>query len=453
MGSADVKKEYIRSRLRKDPVKFAELVVGVKLFPYQKKFLRDRSKRILFVGGRQVGKSTIVALRALWRAWCWSNQVVLIIAPTLRQSKLTFNKIRQFILRSKILMSDIEKLTLSEIRFSNGSSIHCLPSGHAGETIRGFTADMIIIDEGAYVPDEVYVAMMPSLAVKDGEMIIVGSPGGKSGYMWKAWNSPDWSKHHVPATKSPLISQDFIDEFRRTHTDVEYRREILAEFTDEDDTYFSIGAVHEVAKGKRWNEPRDGYRYFAGLDVARFGGDETALVIVAVGAEDEPIYMVNYYTRSRASLSDVIGWAKNIIEKWNVEVCAVDETGLGAGVKDVLEEQLGDRIWGITFTSRQRLEMYSTLRELIMDKKIVLLNDPKLIMQFSNYLATYSSSGHLVVRKKASGHDDIVDALALAVYVARMHTVESVEVAPEITDIVNLWGNVEGVRSRSSPWW
>lgn len=443
LGKRDLLKMMVKERLKKDPVKFAEVVVGIKPFPYQRRFLRDTSKRILFVGGRQIGKSTIVALKALWKAWCFSSQVILIVAPTLRQSKITFNKIRQMILGSKILRNDAVKITLNEIEFENGSKIHCLPSGRAGETIRGFTADMVIVDEGALVPDEVFVAIMPSLAVRNGDMIVLGSPMGKDGFFWKAWNSSGWSKHHVPATESPLVDEEFIEEYRRTHTEVEFRREILAEFTEQSDIFFPMDTVRQVATGKRWSGRKEGYIYFAGLDVARFGSDETVLVILVYDEKSEiPFTMATYYTRAQSSISETIGWAKRYIYEWDIKKIFIDETGLGAGVVDILREQLGDRIQGVIFSPQNRVEMYSTLRQTIMDRKIILLDDPKLMTQFENYSVSYTSTGGIRIKKKQTGRDDIVDALALAVYGATQYATSGVEVVPEVAKYVELIGKI-----------
>jgi len=65
--------------LKEDPVEFVKLV-GFRPFPYQAKLLRDCSKRIVACWGRQTGKSTTAALKALHFAFTGRERTALIIS-------------------------------------------------------------------------------------------------------------------------------------------------------------------------------------------------------------------------------------------------------------------------------------------------------------------------------------------------------------------------------------
>ena len=417
--------EYVKEKLRelskKYPIGFAEWISGFKLFPYQRKFLADQSKRMIFVAGRQIGKSTIVALKALWRAWTHENQVILVIAPTFRQSKILFDKIRSFLMNEDLIMNDVVRLTMHDIVFKNGSSIHCLPA--VQENIRGYTADMIIVDEAAYVPDEVFTAIEPSLAVKDGTLVLLGSPYTPSGYFYRAWTSSDWSKYHVSSYKNPLIRKEWIEKYRASHTEIEFRREILGEFVEEtEEGLFSLDAVRRAMKLKRTGSPVPGYRYFMGVDLARFGKDMTAVVLIGVkeGDEEAPFEMHALYYRQKRPLNETIGWLLDLNMKWKPEKIFVDANGLGAGVYDVLVEKLGSMVNDVKVSGRERVEMYMTTKRLLEEGKLLLINDSKLLEHFLNYEVKYTSSGKIRVIKKPEGHDDISDATVYAVYGAVM---------------------------------
>lgn len=418
----DEVKERLRQLSKQYPVGFAEWVSGFQLFQYQKKFLEDQSKRIIFVAGRQIGKSTIVALKALWQAWCFPNQVILVVAPTFRQSKILFDKIRAFIMKEDLIFSDVVKLTMHDIAFKNGSSIHCLPA--VQENIRGYTADMIIVDEAAFVQDDVFTAIEPALAVKDGTLILLGSPYTPSGYFYRAWTSPGWSKHHVSSMDNPLIKKEYIERFKAEHTEIEFRREILGEFVEEtEETLFSLDSVQNAMKLKRTGGPVPGYRYFMGVDLARFGKDMTAVVVIGVkeGAEeDAPFEMHGLYYRQKRPLNETIGWILDLNQKWKPEKIFVDATGLGAGVYDVLVEKLGSIVEDVKVSGRERVEMYMTARRLLEEGKLLLINDSKVLEHFLNYEIKYSSDGRIRVIKKPDGHDDISDATVYAVYGAVM---------------------------------
>jgi len=52
-----------------DPVAFSEIFLKFKPYPYQVAFLRDNSPRIVACCGRQVGKTTLTAIKALHFAY------------------------------------------------------------------------------------------------------------------------------------------------------------------------------------------------------------------------------------------------------------------------------------------------------------------------------------------------------------------------------------------------
>ena len=429
MNEAREKLELIRRKLQNDPVLFAWAMLGKKLTDYQARFVRDNSKRIIFVGGRKVGKTVAVAIKALWKAWCFDNQDILVVAPTFRQAgEMVYTQCCRMIESSPLLRMTCERMTITKTVFDNGSIIRCLPAGRKGDTIRGFTADMIIVDEGAYVPDEVYASILPSLFAKAGQVILVGTPAGCSGFFYEAWISKDWSKHHVPSTRSPFVDKEWIEKYRAMLDEVSFRREILAEFVDVDELWFNMQKVREQAVLKRRAHPEEGWVYYMGIDWARaYGGDENAIVVVGrnENSETDELFMHNYWVRDgRRDMSDVIGWAVKKIMQWRPRIVACDATsGWGTAV-DRLRERLNTelmlnvQIVEIDFARRQvRENMYWTLRQLINEGKLWLLDDEKLKAQFLSYRVRYTSDGRERIAKEGK-HDDVVDALAMACYVA-----------------------------------
>src|SRR3712207_2747567 len=82
--------DYLHWKL--DPVAFAE-ALGMHPDPWQVEMLRSRSTRMMLNCSRQSGKSSSVAVLALWRAICFDGSLILCLSPTLRQSSELFNKV------------------------------------------------------------------------------------------------------------------------------------------------------------------------------------------------------------------------------------------------------------------------------------------------------------------------------------------------------------------------
>ena len=154
------------SRLRAvipDVVRFAEEWLGFKPDAPQKKLLLSKAKRGILNCTRQWGKSTVAALMAVHRAFFYPGSLVIVASPTERQSAEFLLKARYFMKQLKIpVRGDGHHRT--SLQFPNGSRIVGLPG--KGDTLRGYSeVSLMIIDEAARVPDEMYKALRPSMAV------------------------------------------------------------------------------------------------------------------------------------------------------------------------------------------------------------------------------------------------------------------------------------------------
>jgi phage terminase large subunit-like protein len=139
-----------------------------------------RYKTIVLNCSRQWGRSTVVAAMAVYRMIKVRGATVLIVAPVGRQSGETLAKARGF-LRVMGLKWKSDGVNDQSSMLANGSRIVSLPATR--DTLRGYSAvSMLIIDEAAYVEDEVYLSLRPSLAVSDGDLILLSTPCGRRGF-------------------------------------------------------------------------------------------------------------------------------------------------------------------------------------------------------------------------------------------------------------------------------
>lgn len=136
-------------KLKEDPTAFSEHVLNFTPFPYQAKMLQDRSKRVIAICGRQIGKSTVSAVKLLHFAVSNPKTTCIIVSATLRQSMETFEKVAGFI-ESSVLKGSVVRSTRTQIKLANGSRILCLPSGRYGSSLRGLTVHFAVVDEAAF---------------------------------------------------------------------------------------------------------------------------------------------------------------------------------------------------------------------------------------------------------------------------------------------------------------
>ena len=112
--------------------------------------------------------------------------------------------------------------------------------------MRGFSGvSLLVVDEAARVPDELYFAVRPMLAVSGGRLVALSTPFGKRGFFFKEWSEggPSWSRVRVTAEECPRIRPEFLAEERRSLGDLWYRQEYQTDFVETTDQVFSYEHV------------------------------------------------------------------------------------------------------------------------------------------------------------------------------------------------------------------
>ncbi|MCD6421875.1 terminase family protein, partial [bacterium] len=149
---------------------FARKFLNFNPTPYQERFLRDPSKRIVLRWCRQTGKTTTCGVKILHFAVTRPSVNVIVVAPSLRQSRNLRDKMEPLInsIPRPIRRLIFKKIQRETLRLRNGSTIKFFPN--SPDLIRGETADMIVVDEFAMFRDDRYLfnnVLQPMLATRE----------------------------------------------------------------------------------------------------------------------------------------------------------------------------------------------------------------------------------------------------------------------------------------------
>ncbi|HMF20030.1 MAG TPA: terminase family protein [Gemmataceae bacterium] len=197
--------------------------------PWQIEVLEENYQHLLLNCCRQAGKSTVVALLGLSHALFHHGSIVLLISRSFRQSSELFRLVKDFYFR--LGEPYRERRTAAELQFKNHSRIVCLPCSE--HTIRGYSGvSLILLDEAAVVPDDLYRAVRPMLAASGGRMICLSTPRGKRGFFYNAWvhGGADWKRIEVPASKISRLKPEHLEKDRRAMGESCFRQEYCCSF-------------------------------------------------------------------------------------------------------------------------------------------------------------------------------------------------------------------------------
>jgi hypothetical protein len=235
----------VELRCALDAVAFAEDRLNFCPDPWQSKVMRSPAKRVLLNCSRQAGKSTATAIIGLHQALYYSSSLVLLVSPSLRQSRELFGKVQLFIkgLDTQPRLDEDNRLSMS---LDNGSRVVALPGDPA--TIRGFSAPSLIIeDEGCYVGDDLYRAIRPMLAVSGGRLILLSTPNGRRGHFFEAWESDeDWERTAVLASECPRIDPAFLETEKAALGETWFSQEYQCKFIETADQLFRYDDIKRV---------------------------------------------------------------------------------------------------------------------------------------------------------------------------------------------------------------
>jgi hypothetical protein len=181
---------------------------------WQRELLLSRAPHLLLNCSRQSGKSTTVAALALHRLLFTPKALVLLVAPSERQSRELFRKV---LAGYRALGRPLRTVIANQhtLELANGARLVALPGRE--DTVRSFSGvRLLLLDEAARVPDELYRAVRPMLAVSRGQLVALSTPLGRRGWFYEEWaGTGPWRRVHIPWTQCPRIRPEFIaDETR-----------------------------------------------------------------------------------------------------------------------------------------------------------------------------------------------------------------------------------------------
>jgi len=396
----------------------------MELDKWQKEVLEIKGNLAL-CSGRQVGKSTVIAIKAGESA-VKSKKTIMIIASVERQALLLFEKVLShiFINYKSMIMKKKDKPTKHTLKLTNGSIIHCLPTGDSGYGIRGYTIDELYADEAHFIPEDVWAAVTPMLATTGGNINLLSTPFGAQGYFHRCFYDKKFTAIHVStedvAESRPdpqrTMMKEFLHDEKERMTKLQYQQEYLGLFVGGIMRFLDDELINETLTIKEHIPIGD---KFLGIDIARMGGDETVLCSLD-RIKRENLVQFDLEIPEGQKLTDTTRLILHKDKQHNYKKIYLDDGGMGVGVLDPLLEndQTKRKVEGLNNakrnieatrdnkTPRKKLlgeDMSINLKVLMEQGKIKLFDDPRIrqslrSMQYENMegkLRIYGNYSHI----------------------------------------------------------
>ena len=206
------------------------------------------------------------------------------------------------------------------------------------DALRGTYWDGVILDEYAQIKPELWGEIIrPALADRKGFAWFIGTPKGQNQFYDKykeSLSKDDWFSFLFRATETGIIDDDELEDMKRNMTDIEYRQEMLCDFTVSAFNILITIDMVETAVARHYTEAQvKGMPCVLGVDVARFGDDRSVIAC----RQGEVLYPPEVY--KGIDNMELVARIIEAIRRYQPAAVFIDAGG-GSGVIDRLR-QLG----------------------------------------------------------------------------------------------------------------
>lgn len=417
--------------------------------------------KVTIKSGQGVGKTGLEAVALLWFLTCFPCPRVVATAPTKQQlHDVLWSEVAKWQERSPLL-KEILKWTKTYI-YMVGYEKRWFATARTAtkpENMQGFHEDnmLFIVDEASGVADPIMEAILGTLSGANNKLLMCGNPTKTSGTFYDSHTKDRalYKCHTVSSMDSSRTNKDNVEILIRKYgedSNVVLVR-VKGEFPNQEDDVFIGLSLIEQRSSRLYTLPegKGMAQVILGVDVARFGDDET---IIYRNFKGNARMVKNRRGQDlMATVGDIVKEYKTIVREYpeyqGKIYVNLDDTGLGGGVTDrlreVKREQKLRRMVIIPINAAEKIEtdtkdgkeaaeyynnltthMWAVVRELLENGDLMFEDDEQTVAQLSSRKYRMASNGKLEIepkkemKKRGLDSPDRADALALSCYLGKI---------------------------------
>ena len=372
--------------------------------------LNTNARYICLSVGRQWGKTTTLENIVLY--WAINNApfTILWVSPVYSQTA----KVQKDIMRA-IGHSDIVKAcnyAENFIELKNGSEI-LFRSAERYDAIRGLSVDAAICDEASFIKEDAWKeAIRPTLLVRGKKAVFSSTPKGKNWFydIFQMGMSPDYPNYLSftgTSLESPYISQEEIEDARKTLPPNVFKQEYEAAFIDSGGEVFqNLDAITL----RNWPAPQG--KIYCGIDLGKQQDYTVATFMDASGK------VIDIYRDNQVQWDTMVTKILALIGKYKASVL-IEVNSIGDVIFEQIKKRWPDTTPFVTSSSSKQ----EIIEGLILDvtERNIFIPDrdlfPHLVQEMEIFTYKYSPQTRSIRYSHPDGfNDDTVMSLAIANY-------------------------------------
>ena len=292
----------------------------------------------------------------------------------------------------------------------------------------GYTLSKLCIDEAQNVSDLVYSKIHPTLAVRNAEVVVTGTPDVVVDQTWfeglyrRGQDDLDEKVHSftVSCYENPWITPETIIEAKKQLSERDFRMLYLGLPADEGERFFSNVSNALLPADIDLNfDPK--IRYGMSADIAMH--DDFTVVMIGEMATRKVVHMERWHKTGPLEAMDKIA---SIWDQWGNPTTIVDANGPGEFVPAELRAR-GMRVVPYKATMANKLPDHGRLAADIEHRRIMFPGWNILLSELEAMIPHRTPSGRLTIEAQAGFHDDCVSSLVMLNKLMHMRGHEATE--------------------------
>lgn len=436
----------------------------IPLYAIQKKILKllVKEQRVCLVSSRQMGKTTLISIFALWFTTFNSDKTVLIVANKEKTAKEVLSRIRMaYEMVPAWLKAPVTEWQKESIEFSNGSKI--IISSTSSTAARGTSINCLIVDECAHIDDfkqeEFFASVLPVISSSTKTKIFLTStPNGTGNYFYKTYTkadqgTTDWKAFAVHWKDIPGRDENWR---KRALDDLNGDKMMFAQeyencFLNTGETAIDVELIKEFRSSARmplilntsdykvWARPIPKSIYTIGVDVADgVGGCASCIQVVDI-TDLTDIKQVACYNSRYVDTTNFSRELFNIAQQWGKPYLAIERNAMGGEVvvnlrrppynyERIISYNCDKRVNatkdGIESSTNVKYHGISNMRYWMNVLRSVHLPDLATIQELETFVK--SPNGTWKKQNTSNTYDDRVMALVWALFVLHLPIAETI---------------------------
>ena len=323
-----------------DPVAIQIPVAAFQPHRWMLESLADTTHRFKVHRWHRRARKTTKGLNKLIHAACATkDETYAYIAPTYKQAKSIIVRdpmmLRRYLPR-EVLRKDFNESDLTA-EFVTGSVLRIFGADDP-DSLRGIRFKGVVLDEWALQKRSIFDEILyPVLSESRGWADFDFTPKGRN-HAYEFWRRgampteyPDWRSFDLLASQSGLLSQEQLDEARRTMGESLFQQEMECAFLDDAQAVF---AGLDLCIGGELQNPILGRRYVLGVDLGRH---HDATVITVLDVTTRRVVAWQRLTENHWALQKLAIAA--LTTRYNNALIVIDATGVGDPITEDLAAQ------------------------------------------------------------------------------------------------------------------